>query len=201
MLKRPSPPDELLESGGVAPSPETAEWLRETFITEGGPLYNPNYGHLENAQIGVLWQATVLVKHGRQVIGYCEMVQFTGDAWAQARKQQQIEGWFGEPPDFILSFDAEWWRAAGDAEICALSEHELSHTAQATDRDGLPRFNADGKPVFETRAHDVEAFIGVAARYGAIEAGVKDLMDALSRPPLMSADLVNFACGTCGKSA
>jgi hypothetical protein len=198
-LNRPVPSIDGIGFGNVAPAPELADWIKATFLDEGGPLENSEHAHLQNAHIGALWHASALIKNGRQVIGRCELVTLTGDAWAQARKEQQIKGWFGDVPDFIISVDAEWWLAASDAEACALSEHELSHAAQATDALGLPKFTKDGDPAYAIRGHDVEEFVGVVRRYGAGAAGVAKLVAAANEAPLMSADLVGWACGTCGK--
>lgn len=201
MLHRPMPSIDVIGHGNVAPAPELADWIKSTFLGEGGPLENSEHAHLQNAHIGALWHASVLIKNGRQVIGRCELVTLTGDAWAQARKEQQILGWFGDVPDFIISVDAEWWIAANDAEACALCEHELFHASHDKDFDGLPKFTKNGDPVYAIRAHDVEQFVGVVRRYGAGASGVAELVAAANETPLMTADLVGFACGTCGKSA
>jgi hypothetical protein len=122
--------------------------------------------------------------------------------WSRSRVEQQIHEWFGMEPDFLITIDALWWGTADDAQCCALVEHELYHCAQERDEFGSPTFNRDtGRPKYAMRGHDVEAFIGVAARYGAIEAGVTELMKALSTPPVMTANMIGLACGACQHKA
>jgi len=200
---RPQPPLEILDtfSGrSFVPSTDLAEWVNATFIAEGSRLENAAHAHLRHAHIGYLWTNVENTRKGKQVIGQAELGTPQGvmGKWARARAEEQIAGWFGAAPDFIITIDANWWMQASDAQACALIEHELSHCAQDTDDYGAPRFNKQtGMPVFTIRGHDVEAFIGVAARYGAIEPGVRELMDVLSKPPVMTADMIGCACGTC----
>ena len=200
---RPQPPSEIFEDfSGCAfvAAPELEAWARDTFIDPDSDMFNPDHAHLIPASIGMLWTTVSNSKKGRTVIGQAEMGQPAGmmGKWARARAEAQVLGWFGSVPDFIITIDANFWVWASDAQACALIEHELSHCAQELDDFGAPKFRkSTGLPVYTMRSHDVEAFIGVAARYGAVETGVKELVEALSKPPLMTADLIGCACGTC----
>ncbi|MQV46648.1 putative metallopeptidase [Sinorhizobium medicae] len=109
-----------------------------------------------------------------------------------------VKQWFGFVPDFIITLDAEYCRACGDAEFMALVEHELYHSAQETDAFGAPKFSpSTGLPVFTIRGHDVEEFVGVVRRYGADAAGVRAIVDAANRPPEIARAQIAHACGTC----
>jgi hypothetical protein len=196
------PPHAMLETltgGEFLPAPDVAEWLMATFIREGGPLHNPEHAHLALARIGVLWTTVPAVRQMRRIVGQAEIPQARGNPWAKARQEYQIEQWFGgEIPDFLLTFDARWWAEIDDASCCALAEHELYHCAQAQGKAG-PRFRRDGTPVWAIRGHDAEEFVGVVRRYGAGAAagGVRELVEAVRRPPEVTAAQIAAACGVC----
>ncbi len=206
-MDRPLPPASLLDdlsSASFAAAPELAAWAEATFIADDGILTNPEHAHLQQANIGFLWTNVENTRKGRQVIGQAELGEPQGamGKWSKAKARQQTFEWFAGIPDFIITIDAMWWEQASDAQACALTEHELSHCAQDRDDFGAQRFSrSTGLPIFAMRGHDVEAFIGVAARYGAIEPGVRELVEALSKPPLMTADMIGCACGTCQAKA
>lgn len=202
MAERPMPPESLfdIEQGNqFVPAPEIVEWARETFIEEGAPLYNPEHGHLEQANIGALWTSVANSKNGRMIVGQCE----TGDPmamgiWAKAKARIQVEQWFGLIPDFILTFDAGYAAQCSDIEFCALVEHELLHAAQARDIFGVPKFSAStGRPVWAIRGHDVQEFTSIVRRYGADAAHVRDFVDAANQRPAIGHASIAHACGVC----
>lgn len=200
MNQRPLPPDELLASVNdvFMPAPDVEEWLRATFIDSSGLLFNPDHEHLQQAHIGVLWTTKHNNRQMRDVIGQAEMPQFQGNAWTKGRQEAQMLRWFGDVPDFVLTFYAPYVATCSDAAWCALVEHELYHCAQANDAFGGPRFRKDsGLPVFAIRGHDVEEFVGVVKRYGVISQNVADLIDAASRAPEVATANIAAICGTC----
>jgi Putative phage metallopeptidase len=162
-LKRPAPPagmigPENFEGPTFLPAPELESWLRSTFIDEGAPLQNDDHFHLRFAQIGVLW--TSIEKHGRRVVAQAERGAPTAmGRWAKGRAELQICGWFGDIPDFILTFDVGYAAICSDAQWCALCEHELSHCGVERDAFGAPKFRkSTGTPAFTLRGHDVAAW-------------------------------------------
>ena len=201
---RPRPPEDLSDPGSnparpCVPALDVAAWLREAFVDEDGPLANPEHSHLREAHIGVLWCAVPNRRQGNAVAGQAEIPMARGGAWAKARHDQQLEEWFGDVPDFVLTFDPVYAAQASDLTFCALVEHELYHCGHARDGFGAPRFTRDGRPVFTVRGHDVEEFVGVVARYGAGSAAGKTaaLVEAANRPALFGAADVRCVCGTC----
>jgi hypothetical protein len=199
---RPVPDRETVEGSNswFAPSPELKEWARRAFIDDDAILANEDHQHLQAASLGFLWTNVENAKKGRVVIGTAEpgTPQGAMGKWGRAKALLQVEQWFGMVPDFLITIDAAWWLQASDAEACALIEHELSHCGQATDEFGAPKFNqSTGLPMFTMKAHDFEGFVGIARRYGAIEPGVRDLMDALQEKPILSVDMIGVACGSC----
>ena len=122
--------------------------MRSTFIEEGSPLQNDDHFHLGLAGIGVLWTSVENSRQGRRVVGQAERGEPAAmGKWAKARAELQIVQWFGNLPDFILTFDA-----SSDAQWCALCEHELSHCGVERDMYGAPKFKkSTGLPAFTLR--------------------------------------------------
>lgn len=207
-VRIPSPPASLLDINNAfdldrfEASQTTEAWIRETFIDEGGPLYNPDHQHLQSASIGVLWTNAQNGRQGRRIVGQCEMgtPQAMG-RWAKARAEMQVRDWFGHIPNFILTFDAHYAAECTDLEFCALVEHELFHAGQAKDIDGGPKFKKDGSPAFAIKGHDLEEHIGVVRRYGAYSPELKALIEAASRAPEIAEVTIRQACGTCALRA
>lgn len=182
----------------MSPAGDLDQWCRETFITEGGKLYNEEHAHLHAATIGFLWADVENARRGRQVIGQCETgVPMAMGKWAKARLIQQLVGWFGLVPDFVITLDAEYCRQCSDVEFCALVEHELLHAGQDKDEFGMPAFTKAGLPKLAIRGHDVEEFVSIVARYGAGAAKVQDLVDAANRGATIAHVHIAQACGTC----
>ncbi len=201
-LKRPMPPPGITEddSPRFVPAPEIIAWALATFIVESSPLHNPEHEHLAGAQLAALWTNVPNSKQMRRIVGTVEMPGAArGTKWQKARGDQQIEEWFGSEPDFLITIDAVYATKANDGQWCALLEHELKHCGQMKDADGLPKFDSDGNPVFGILAHDIEQFVTVVKRYGAVASGVSELVEAANTGPLFPDALVGWSCGTCGK--
>lgn len=199
--KRPRPPE--FEPGTVPPdfipAPDLANWAMASFVVDGAPLENPDHQHLRDAIIGCLWATIPNSRHMVQVVGQAERSQFQGGKWIKARQEQQMRDWFGELPDFILTFDAGYASVCDDGSFCALVEHELAHCGQALDKFGGPKFTRDGQPVYVLKGHDVEEFVCIVRRYGAGRGAGKtlDLVQAAMQRPSVTAAAITGACGTC----
>jgi len=141
---------ENLEGPTFVPAPELESWLRSTFIEEGATLQNEDHFHLRYAEIGVRWTSIENSRHGRRVVGQAERGDPTAmGRWAKARAELQVTEWFGEIPDFILTFDASYAAICSDAEFCSLVEHELAHCGIERDAFGAPKFRrSTGLPAF-----------------------------------------------------
>lgn len=88
--------------------------------------------------------------------------------------------------------------SCSDAAFCALCEHELSHCGQARDEFGVPKFSQEtGMPAFCMRGHDVEEFVGVVARYGALTPEIAALVQAANSAPVVAGGQIAIACGSC----
>jgi len=199
-LTRPYPPADMIEDTGIRfePAPDLLEWARSSFINDDADLLNEDHAHLRVAAIGMLWTNVPNGRNGRRIIGQCEMGLPPAGKWSRARIELQLQQWFGDVPDFLLTFDAHYASVCSDAEFCALVEHELYHAGQERDAFGAPKFRKmTGLPAFTLRAHDVEEFVGVVRRYGADAAGVRAMVDAANQEPEIARVRIAHACGTC----
>jgi hypothetical protein len=186
------------ELGRFVPAPEIIGWAQTTFIDDDASLPNEDHAHLRQAKLAALWTTIPNGRQGRTIIGQAE----PGDPavmgkWRKARAEQQIVEWFGDIPDFILTFDAKYASQCSDAEFMALVEHELMHCGQERDEWGAPKFRKSGLPAFCMRAHDVEEFVGVVRRYGATSQALRDMVDAVNKGPDLGISEIASACGTC----
>ena len=163
---------------------------------------NEAHAHLREASLGFLWCALPNARQMNAVVGQAEMLSLQGGKWQKARQEMQIEGWFGNLPDFLLTFHADYADQCSDAAFCALVEHELYHCGQAVDAWGSPRFSKmTGRPIFSMRGHDVEEFVGIVERYGvgAAAGQTAALVEAAKRTPIVCSADIAGACGTCGR--
>ncbi|WP_122586652.1 putative metallopeptidase [Pseudomonas viridiflava] len=202
-MGRPYPPSSLLELSDLAgfgicltPAPEVWNWLQSELLADTGSIHNEEHAHLIDADICVMWASSAFTKQGRTVLGQAEQVAFRAGGWQKARMEQQMRGWFGYVPSYIITLAADYCSQCPDADFCALVEHELYHIAQATDQYGAPKFTQDGLPKLEMRGHDVEEFVGVVRRYGA-SPDVQLLVDAANKPAEVGKFNISRACGTC----
>lgn len=205
-LTRPHPPESVLAIGALPrfePSLELRQWITSAYLDADGPLYTPEHDHLANAKIATLWTNAENVRKQRRVVGEAELGINIGGrqgAWQKARAEHQLIEWFGEIPDFLLTFDAFHAQSIDDASFCALVDHELFHCAQAEDEFGQPEFyRGSGLPKYCMRGHSVEEFTGVVRRFGIQAAGQEavDLVIAAARQPEITAARLGRACGTC----
>ncbi|WP_431860187.1 putative metallopeptidase [Azospirillum sp.] len=125
-----------------------------------------------------LMRAETKIKQGRHILGEVGLPRFQG-AYAPLAMWMLARMCGGIVPDFIMILDAGWWAYATPIKREALIYHELCHCVQATDKEGEPRFNDAGFPVWAIQGHDIEEFNAVARRYGAWEAGIQSFIEAL----------------------
>lgn len=204
---RPRPPAGL---HGFAPALDLRDWLVEVFLAQGGPLHNPEHSHLLDARLGVLWTTEDCPSRGLSVAATAEIPRPPQgvNAWNRARYWQQISGWFGdwwewEQPDFILTFSVPHLAEAEDATLCATVEHELYHCGQKEEDGELLFHRETGRPLWCLKPHDVEEFVGVTERYGAVVSrNVSRMVEAGRRAPTVAPARLSLACGLCiGKAA
>jgi hypothetical protein len=195
------PPDDLgAELPPIMPAKGMHEWVLRTFVAADGPLHNEEHGHIADVSLGFLWAETSYNKQGRTVLGLTEQVTFRVSGWQRWRQEQQLSQWFdGVVPDYLITFSADYWREADEAEVCALVEHELYHIGHKRDEFGNPAFTEDGLPKLYIRGHDVEEFVGVVRRYGMGHPGgaLAKLVQAANSKPEVSRLQLQHACGTC----
>lgn len=128
------------------------------------------------AKIAFLLSVAEVIRDGKQVLGTAHLPTVQGRLrgvfeWAIAQV-------FGYPPDFIITLDYGFWEEASQKEREILVFHELCHCIHKTDRDGEPRFNEEGGPVWGIVAHDVEEFNATVARYGPYSEEIRQFIRA-----------------------
>lgn len=225
-LTLPRPPVALLEQWEVplfARSEEMEDFLRAHWIDGGGLFPSGPFAHLQAARIGVLWagtQAPVPHSGGKITAGMAEIFEpRPGKRWIMDRQRAYMHHLFGfELPDFILTFDAQWWadEAVSIATKLSNATHELCHCGQALDEYDQPKIlrtgPRKGEPVWCINAHDVEQFNLPVRWFGAKAAGVAELVRAAAAGAEMwgvvreafgceIGEAETFTCGTCGKAA
>lgn len=201
MLERPQPPTSLfdIEGPSFVSAPDLWAWAKATFIGPDASLQNEDHAHLQEANIGFLWTDVPNARHMNAIAGQAEIPRAQGRRWLKRRHDQQLEEWFGEVPDFLITIDASYARQADDASFCALIEHELYHCGQDRNAFGAPRFNSMGLPVYAIRGHDVEEFVGIVRRYGVGAAAGQTLalVEAAQGKPQIARAKITVACGSC----
>ncbi|MBI1207411.1 MAG: hypothetical protein GC191_08990 [Azospirillum sp.] len=163
-------------------------------VPDGGPLGPadigarlihdmPEFSHLRDgeARVEYLLRVKPRIRGGRLMIGEAMRPNFQGGAkmlcdWLLAKM-------FAGTPDFIVLLDLNWWldATARDREILVF--HELSHCVQKTGRDGDPKFDEAGNPVWALIGHDIEEFNAVVRRYGAWSRDVVDFVASVNAAP------------------
>lgn len=197
---RPRGPASRNDALAFSPAPELLAWAEQTILARGGPLHNPDHGHLMNADLAFLWAPAGFKKAGHTVLGQAEQVMFRAGGWQKARQEQQMVEWFGRVPAFLITLAADYCASCTDAEFCALVEHELYHIGQNLDEFGAPAFDKLGRPKLRIVGHDVEEFVGVVARYGP-SADVRRLVAAAGTAPTVPRLDIARACGCCLRAA
>lgn len=138
------------------------------------------FAHLKDgaARISILMRLESEIQGGRQVLGTAFMPQVQG-------RLNKVFQWMLERvlaaeglPDFLIILDHDYWEGASGEMREILVFHELSHCIHKADRDGDPRYDEDGRPVWGLVAHDVEEFTATVARYGAYSQDIKDFIAA-----------------------
>lgn len=145
---------EVVEADGLAPIVEKV-------------LAMPEHAHLVDLDADIKWlfRTEPKIKAGRYIYGTCYTPKVNGEL--SDLFDWMLEHLFGAMPDFLVVLDLDTWEEwAGSDKREILVFHELTHAVQAVDKNGAPRFDMDGKPVWAIKGHDVEEFISVVARYG-----------------------------------
>lgn len=206
-MRRPKPPKKLFDSifDDFIPSPELDKFVRESFLDEDSPLFNPDHVHLKQARIGYLWTNCSCRRQMKPVAGMTEIPKppTQSSDWAKARYRMQLREWFKtDKLDFLITLDAHYAKSCSHICFLALLDHELYHCGQRLDEFGAPKFNnVTGKPIYGILGHDVEEFVGIIRRYGA-DAGAgetKALIAAAKEKPEIAAAVAAEVCGTCRK--
>lgn len=136
--------------------------------------------HFRDEEIPVefLLRVTPRVKAGRQVLG--SVMVPTVQGLLKDLFEQLLGQFFGHMPLFLIVLDRDFWMEADEVTRRALLEHELMHVKQERDKEGDPKFDRDGNPVFGLVGHDVEEFNYIVRKYGAWSPDLVNFLEAAS---------------------
>ena len=137
------------------------------------------FTHLKDGQatFGFLLRLDEEYRNGRQVLGMASLPQVQG-------RLKSVFTWMlgqtmaGGLPDFLIILDDTWWQQADAQQREILVFHELNHCVHKQDRDGVPRYDSEGGPVWGIAEHDVEEFTATVARYGAYSQEIRAFIEA-----------------------
>lgn len=199
VLPFPEIPIRLLDGkDAIEPCPQVREWASQMFLTPGQYLHNPDHEHLFDAQIGFCWTNVSNAKQGKRILGTAQVGAPSGTAWQKIRAMEQLERWFGSEVDYLITLDAVWLSTAPPEHICAVIEHELYHCSVELDEFGDPKLDKYGSTKPAMRPHDVEVFVGEAARYGmTLDEHRAQLREAILKGPQFAIRDLDGVCGTC----
>lgn len=167
--------------------PEEAFWPGGDGELDPGPIAarlvdaEPLFEHLKQGEASLLFlmRGDERRKTGKMLLGSIALPAWKGElgavaTWMMVRLCDGL-------PDYVMILDAHFWAQASPMQREALVYHELCHTEQARTPDGELKFTADGLPVWGMRAHDLEEFNEVVARYGAWLPDVQAFISALRK--------------------
>lgn len=198
--KRPLPSEDLSNRNCpvdlCSPANDVWEWMRQTFILPGSPLYNPQHWHLRTALVGVVWTNVEKSVNGVRRVGEASLPKVQGGKWVQVRVETQYREWFGRVPEYLITLDSLWCSRATDRQFCHVCDHELLHCAIKYNQMGEPLTTDEGQPIGCLKGHDVEEFNLMVELYGAIGGGDSaGLVRAASRRPKWTDADIAAACG------
>lgn len=141
----------------------------------------PEFDHLKegDARIEFLLCGVETLRGGRQVLGEVHLPTVQG-------RLKGVFDWlllrlFEETPDFLVVLDQAYWDEADGRQREILVFHELCHCVQKSDKQGEPRFDEEGRPVWGLMGHDVEEFTATVSRYGAYSPEIVEFIQAAGK--------------------
>lgn len=144
----------------------------------GTVLRMPEHVHLVENEIDLafLFRREEKIIGGRAILGTVYEPKVQGGL--KDVFEWMIRRMLGRMPRFLVVLDEGYWTDSDGHLREILVFHELSHCRQKVDKYGAPRFDMDGNPVYGIRAHDVEEFNDVVARYGQWNEGIRAFVAA-----------------------
>lgn len=186
----------------ITPAPELLDWVKNTFLKMGSPLYNTEHNHIaelldaDDEFLAFAWATAPAKNKNSFHIGQCERVAFRAGGWQKARQEQQMREWFGFTPTYLITLDAQFCETATDREFCALVDHELCHIGVERDAEGEMMYSQNtGLPKHQLVNHDVEEFFDTVRRWGA-NRDTKRLANIANTAPFVPDAEVERGCGT-----
>jgi hypothetical protein len=169
--------------------------LKYELISAGDPLYavlrsilDAHHPHLAEARVALGWRLEWQAdRDGRVTLGMC-------------RKASDLDRLLH---DYVILLNRELWDDLTPKQQRAVIDHEATHAAVATGKDGKPRVTDDGRTVYRIRKHDLEEFRGIVERYGEYKADIEEFAAAIQRArqaPLFDGEQAPSVAGKIGEA-
>ena len=123
---------------------------------------------IAEANIALAWRENLEAdKDGHIVLGKCVK--------ASDLQRELVEY------DYVILLNYDAWGEFSDAQRRALMDHELAHAAPSMDEDNVIKRDERGRPVWRTRAHDIEEFQSVVEHHGCYKHDIEKFAEELLR--------------------
>lgn len=127
-----------------------------------------NHDETAPARIALAWHKGLKADvDGHVVLGKCMKA---------SDLQRELVNW-----DFVIILNQITWNYPefDKEKKMALIDHELCHAARVYDKDGEPKIDSKGRPVWRVRKHDIEEFQEIVDRHGIWKRDLQRFADAL----------------------
>lgn len=98
--------------------------------------------------------------------------------WMLASLLQPVLEW--EEPDFVILIDAAAWPSRDAVRQERLIYHELRHVVARENEYGVPRLDAEGRPMLRLVPHEAEFFLDEVERFGVQACDLEDACVAIA---------------------
>lgn len=141
-------------------------------------MLHAEHMHLAENEVtfGWLMRADPKIRAGKVTLGSVHDTKTMAQGAFKDLFTMMLERLLGFVPQYVVVLDANFWSEASDTQREALVWHELAHVRHGVDQYGAPRYDRDGKPVYELVSHDIEAFRSEVARYGAWTPAIEEFI-------------------------
>jgi hypothetical protein len=143
----------------------------------------PRFAHLSQARLVYLASQPTVTLHGNPCWACVVNPSVQGPLtrffdWVLASMAAPLLEW--DEPDFVVLIDAAVWSTLDALRRERLIYHELRHIVARETEYGVPKLDAEGRPMLRLVAHDIEAFEDEIATYGIEACGLEDACIAIA---------------------
>lgn len=142
------------------------------------------FAHLGQARFACVHSEPLVTLHGGECAALVGMPSVQGPFkrmfdWMLAQLCEPVLAW--EEPDFLILIDVSGWRSLDPIRRERLMYHELCHVVARLNEHGVPKLDAEGRPMLRIVRHDAEFFEDEVATYGTEVCGLEDACLAIAQ--------------------